>query len=264
MPGVKTPFGTIPKAGVYVVALAGGGALVYAYVKKKNAAKTPQATQAGLGTGTGQYGYGSSTYGYGAYGYGAYTYQPYGYGFGPNGLGEYPGGSYFGYGYYGAGVPVEVPQQASTNAQWSQAVVSALTAQGYTGQTVLGALGPYLTGRPVNSSQEQIIQAAIAVEGYPPIPGASGNPPGINTGGSGGGGGGQGGGGDEDTDKITIPQLAGMSAGEAHNVLVSIGLRPTAPAAQKPNMKVSGTNPKAGSQVKKGTKVTIQTKGYVK
>lgn len=254
MAGVMTPFGTVPKGGIYVAVLAGGGAVIYAYVKKKNKAKTPQATQAGLGTGTGQYGYGSSTYGYGNYGYGAYTYQPYGYGFGPNGLGEYPGGNYYGYGYYGAGVPVEVPQQASTNAQWSQAAVSALTAQGYTGQQVLGALGPYLSGQAVNQSQEAIIQAAIAVEGYPPIPGASGNPPGINHGTSGGGGGGG------DSDKVPVPNVIGGSAGDAHNIIVAAQLKPVSKprTINDPSFwKVTQQTPKAGTQVSQHSTVTF-------
>lgn len=256
MPGVKTPFGTVPKSGVYLAVIAGGGAMVYAYVKKKNKAKTAAATaQTPANTGQ-QYGYGS-TYAYGNYGYGAYTYEPYGYGFGPSGLGEYPGGSYYGYGYYGAGVPVEVPQQASTNAQWSQATVSALTAQGYTGQTVLGALGPYLTGKQVTPAQEQIIQAAIAVEGYPPIPGPSGNPPGIVTAGSGGGGTGQGGG---DTQKVPVPNVVGGSAGDAHNLIVAAQLRPASrpSSINDPSFwKVTSQTPKAGTQVRQDSTVTF-------
>lgn len=186
---INTPFGKVPRWGLVLAVTAGGGALVFAYVKEKNA-KNKSATAAPTGAyGYGSYGYGA--YGYGAYGYGAYTYEPYGYGFGPYGLGSYPGGSYYGYGYYGAGVPMQVPMQASTNAQWSQAAISALTAQGYTGQQVLSAIGPYLAGKQISTEQSSIIQQAIAVEGYPPVEGATGFPPGINTGGTGGGGGGQ-------------------------------------------------------------------------
>lgn len=62
---------------------------------------------------------------------------------------------------------------------------------------------------------------------------------------------------------VAVPNVANMSAGQAHNALVAANLVPTAPAAQKPNMKASGTNPAAGTQVPKGSKVTIQTSGYV-
>ena len=76
-----------------------------------------------------------------------------------------------------------------------------------------------------------------------------------------GGGTGTGTGGDKGL--ITVPDLAGKSAGDAHNALVALGLVPVAPPAQRANMKVWYTNPRAGSEVSKGTHVTIDTKGYI-
>jgi hypothetical protein len=65
------------------------------------------------------------------------------------------------------------------------------------------------------------------------------------------------------TTLVTVPNLAGQSAGAAHNALVALGLVPTAPAGQKDNMKVSYTNPGFGARVAPGSKVLIETSGYV-
>jgi Fibronectin type III domain len=180
---VKVPFiGETNKATLGIAVLAGVGALGYAYFKKKKAAS---ATAAASGAGQYAYGYGSQ------YAYGSSQYSPYGYGYGPFGLGAYGGSGNYGYGYYGAGTgspDEEVPSQASTNAEWSEATVSALTAQGFAGQDVLTALGLYLTGSPMSALQVQIVQAAIAAEGYPPVAGSNGYPPAINSGGTTGGG----------------------------------------------------------------------------
>lgn len=180
---VKVPIiGQTNKATLFIAGLAGVGALGYSLWKKKKAASATTAT-----TGTYAYGYGATS----GYGYGAEAYAPYGYGFGPEGLGAYGGSGNYGYGYYGAGtstVGEEVPSQASTNAEWSEATVSALTAQGFAGQDVLTALGLYLTGSPMSALQVQIVQAAIAAEGYPPVAGSNGYPPAINSGGTTGGG----------------------------------------------------------------------------
>lgn len=62
---------------------------------------------------------------------------------------------------------------------------------------------------------------------------------------------------------VTVPNEAGKSAGQAHNDLVAAGLVPVAPESQKANYKVWYTNPRAGSHVAKGTKVTINTRGTV-
>lgn len=180
---VKVPvLGKVNKPTLFVAGLAGVAALGYAWYKNKKQTAAAAASTTTTPTVNPGYGY--------AYGYGAYEYEPYGYGYGPFGLGAYGGAGEYGYGYYGAGEPVneEVPAAATTNAQWSEAAVTALGAAGWSSQDVLTALGLYLTGAPVSSTQQSIIQAAIAAEGYPPAPGASGYPPGINTGGTTGGG----------------------------------------------------------------------------
>lgn len=158
--------------------LIGGGVAVivggYVMLKKKN--------QGASGSASGAY-----AYGYGAYGYGAMTSVPLAYGYGSQGYGYYGyGGAYGGMGGYGSPAPPSVPAQvATTNAGWAQAAESYLTSQGYASMTVAAALGKYLTGQTVNSSDQAIIEAAIAFEGYPPTAGANNYPPNIHTAGQG-------------------------------------------------------------------------------
>jgi hypothetical protein len=169
--------GETNKSTLLIAGLAGVTALGWALWKDK---KTKKAAAAVPASATAQSAAAGAASGYG---YGAYAYQPYGYGYGPEGLGAYGGQGDYGYGYYGAGEPVneEVPGAAATNAQWSEAAMTALTSAGWAATDVLTALGLYITGSPVSATQQQIIQAAIAAEGYPPSPGASGYPPAINT-----------------------------------------------------------------------------------
>lgn len=78
--------------------------------------------------------------------------------------------------WYGAGssssgdVTSSTQQPLTTNAQWSQyARDQLLSADVASGQAISEALGNYLAGRPLTSSQQTIVQAAIAYAGYPPV-----------------------------------------------------------------------------------------------
>src|SRR5208282_167517 len=190
MADIKVFGKNVPKWVVYGGVIGGGGGLIYAYVHNKNKAKAAASAATTPNTAsTYAYGYGSQQYAYGSqYGYGAYGYA--------SGSGDAGIGTNYGYGYYNAGQPQEYSPQATTNAEWSAAAISALTAQGFTGTQVLGALGPYLAGQAISTSQASVVQAAIAVEGYPPVPGQNGDPPGIKTGGGGGG----------QTSNVTVPK----------------------------------------------------------
>lgn len=247
MADVKIFGKNVPKWVVYGGVIGGGGGLIYAYVHNKNKAKAA-ATATPNSASTYAYGYGSAApqYAYGSdYGYGAYGYA--------SGTGDTGIGTNYGYGYYNAGQPQEYSPQATTNAQWSAAAVSALTAQGYTGTQVLGALGPYLAGQPISASQASVVQAAIAVEGYPPVPGQNGDPPGIKTA-TGGGGTGQ-------TSNVTVPHTIGQPQEAAFAILSTAGLKPkgtkTIPGK---TLTVQSSNPPAGASVAKGSTVTLTSK----
>ena len=171
-----------PKARPWLIGgvVVGGGLLGWSYYRQKKNAATAASTDTSSAdtSGTSQ---DMSAYDPNA-DYGAYTYGA------DSGLGGFDQGG----GYYGAGsvFPTAPPETAVNNAQWSEAAVSALTEQGYEGQAVLAALGVYLTGGTVSAQQASIVQAAIAAEGYPPVDGPSGFPPGIRYASAGGGGGG--------------------------------------------------------------------------
>lgn len=57
----------------------------------------------------------------------------------------------------------------TTNSQWSQYAASQLSGTGSMDYTdVLVTLGQYLSGAPLSTQQQSVVQAAIAVAGYPP------------------------------------------------------------------------------------------------
>lgn len=184
-------------------------------------------------------------------------YIPYGYGYGPDGLGDYGSadgsGSYSdmgtGAGYYNAGTPtpVQVQSQATTNAQWVQAAISALTSQGYTATQVTAALGAYTTGSNLTADQVAIVNAAIGVEGYPPVAGNGGYPPNIKSQNSAQTG---------QTSNITVPNVVGKRADVAFAELRAHNLNPTPGGIAAANI-VTITNPPAGASVAPKSKITV-------
>lgn len=58
----------------------------------------------------------------------------------------------------------------TTNAQWSQYAATQLVASDVWSYTdIITALGKYLNKQPLSQTEQQIVQAAIAVAGYPPV-----------------------------------------------------------------------------------------------
>lgn len=101
----------------------------------------------------------------------------------------------------------------TTNAQWTQYALTQLEVSDTWSTTdILAALGAYLSRTPLTAAQLQIVNAAVAIAGYPPVGGSipittvppgtdpgtgtgTGGDPGTGTGSGGGGGGSSGGGG---------------------------------------------------------------------
>lgn len=72
------------------------------------------------------------------------------------------------------------------NGSWAQYVEQAL---GSTGEdATAAAIAKYLNGQQVTSAQQSIIEEAIAIANYPPVPGSGGFPPSIKLGTDTGGG----------------------------------------------------------------------------
>lgn len=96
----------------------------------------------------------------------------------PGGYGftGYSGGS--GSGPFGSGAPGNF----NSNAEWAQYVENyEVTNLGADAPTVGNAIGKYLTGQPLTTDQQGLVQSAIAIAGYPPVSGPNGNPPGFAT-----------------------------------------------------------------------------------
>lgn len=79
--------------------------------------------------------------------------------FGFGGGGSSTGGSVDDFGFHG-----------TTNAQWTQYATTQLVASDVWSYTdIVTALGLYLNDKPLDPTQQRIVQAAIAVAGYPPV-----------------------------------------------------------------------------------------------
>jgi hypothetical protein len=89
---------------------------------------------------------------------------------------QYPSGS------AGGGGGSSITTGFTSNSQWAQAVVQYMTDNStVTDPSQLQeALGKYLTGAAVTDTQKNLIEQAIAVQGYPPVAGTTGYPPAIN------------------------------------------------------------------------------------
>jgi len=82
----------------------------------------------------------------------------------------------------GGSVPSTGTGSYATNGEWSQAAIEYMINNGLvTDSTQLAAaLGKYITGAYADDISVQLIDQAIAVQGYPPIAGVNGYPPSIN------------------------------------------------------------------------------------
>lgn len=231
------------KPAVWIAVAGAGGIGFFLYERKK--AKTT-ATTTDSTTGTDATATDPNAVDTGAQ-YDTSGYIPDGYGYG------YDSGG--GGGFYSAGVssPYQVssaapqPTAATTNAEWDQAAVSALTAQGYNGMAVSAALGAYLAGASLTADQVRIVQAAIGAEGYPPVAGANGYPPQIKSQNSGQPG---------QTSNITVPNVVGKRADVAFAELRAHNLTPAPGGIAAANI-VTSTNPPAGAHVAPKSKITV-------
>jgi hypothetical protein len=159
---------------------------------------------------------------------------------------SYENGTLTGTAYSSTSGSAQTGANYANNAQWSQAAQQGLTEIGYNATDVAAALGDYLNGIPLSSDYVSIVQTALAEYGNPPagsysIVQSSGTP--TSTSGT-----------------IPVPNVVGMSAGNAHNTLVAAGLVPADPNANvagEPQKTVTATSPAAGADVTAGSKVEL-------
>jgi Fibronectin type III domain len=159
---VKVPLvGELPKWSVY-----GGGTLMLGFAgvwyyrrrQASSAASTTASSTDATATDTG------SGYGDGGYGYGGDTSL----GSDPYGLYDPNTGQYL---YPGTGAPGPTVPVITTDAEWTQQVVTILQSSGYDPQSVTSAIGLAFAGHCLTADQETLWSAAVAVGGTPPAPG---------------------------------------------------------------------------------------------
>lgn len=141
----------------------------------------------------------------------------------------------------------------SNNSAWSDWVIQELQAQNFNIDVgaLTDAIGLYLNGQPVDATQAQYVFNSRAIGGDPPVAGTNGYPPNLRTNGSTGGGSGNG------TGTIQVPNIVGLSAGQAHDAIVAAGLVPTQASGGHASDIVTSQNPTAGTNVAVGSTVTI-------
>jgi hypothetical protein len=143
----------------------------------------------------------------------------------------------------------------TTNSQWGQAAESAL---GSSGTDAIGtAIGKYLQGQPLTSDQVTVIQQAMALVGSPPVPGANGDPPGIQTTGTAANP-------PTTTNKGQkgVPNVVGQRATPAIATLKAAGFKASTVPVRNPQSEytVTAQAPEGGKVATVGTSVTLTVK----
>jgi hypothetical protein len=93
------------------------------------------------------------------------------------GLGDY--GGYLAAAPAGASIPGA--GGFTTNGEWAQQAETDLGGLGIDQNALSAALGQYLTGQPLTTAAQQLVDQAIAEENYPPVAGPGGYPPAMKT-----------------------------------------------------------------------------------
>jgi len=253
---VKTPFGTISKKTAGIGAVIAGVLIVIVYERQKSASAATAASTAAAVPAAATAGslIGSSSDPYPADGtvgnpadlystdpstgetYGDEQSGAYGYG----GTGSYGGG----------GGSYSTTGQYTSNSQWSQAAQADLVNANHTAETAAAALGVYITGAPATPAQQALIEQAIAFEGYPPVSGHTGMPPGINLAAAPPGG-------TATPGEVTVPKVTSLSGAQAVSRLRAAHLRGQLPAGRHGTYTVASQNPAAGSKVAQDTIIEL-------
>ena len=121
------------------------------------------------------------------------------------------------------------------------------------GVALTSALGKYVAGADITPEQETLVQQATGIEGYPPVPGAAGYPPGVHLSGS------------QTTPpaaaKVKVPNVVGMEQDAAFARLSAAGLHASGATAVPGKVHtVTREDPAAGTSVAKGSTVQLTSK----
>lgn len=138
----------------------------------------------------------------------------------------------------------------TSNAAWAQAVEAGLTDVGYSATDVASALGAYLTQQPVDSTQANIIQVAIAEYGNPPVGSLQiittpvSGPTTTST---------------STPVKIQVPDVKGDTIDAAEKLITAVGLKSDIKQSLKRGTSyyVNSQTPAAGTSIAKGSTVDL-------
>jgi hypothetical protein len=143
----------------------------------------------------------------------------------------------------------------SNNAAWNDWVIQELQARNPSvdAGALVDALGLYLNGQPVSTSQRTLVFDATAIGGNPPVAGPNGFPPKVQITGSGGGSGGG--------TPVIVPSVVHDRVADANTKLKAAGLKSSVPP-RKPNTgyTVTRQSPAAGRRVAEGSTVRLTVK----
>lgn len=135
----------------------------------------------------------------------------------------------------------------TSDSAWAQYAENYLTATvGLAAADVSAALGNYIDGLPVTSTQQTIISQAIAFAGNAPVAGPGGNPPGIVAQPNNGGGTGP---------QSAVPNVVGQALSAAESAVTAAGFTYQVQGASSGT--VSAQSPAGGTAASAGTLVTL-------
>lgn len=152
----------------------------------------------------------------------------------------------------------------ATNAEWAQQAETDLAGIGIDPVALAGALGHYLTGSPLSTAEESLVDTARAEEGDPPVAGATGYPPAmhITATGSGSGNGTPPPGGTPppaSTPKVKVPSVVGQRATPAIAAIQKAGFVAHTSSVRNSasEYKVNSQTPGGGAMAAKGSTVDL-------
>lgn len=153
----------------------------------------------------------------------------------------------------------------TTNAEWAQQAEQDLSGIGVDPVALSAALGHYLTGSPLSTAEQGLVDQARAEEGDPPVAGAGGYPPAMHatpTGSGSGNGTPPPGGTPPPAATAVVPGVVGKRVNDAIAVLQKAGFKYHTSSERDPisEYSVNSQTPGAGAKAAKGSTVDLGIK----
>jgi hypothetical protein len=153
----------------------------------------------------------------------------------------------------------------TTNAEWAQQAEADLSGIGVDPVALSGALGHYLTGSPLSTAEQSLVDQARAEEGDPPVAGAGGFPPAMHstpTGSGSGNGTPPPGGSPPPGPLVVVPPVVGKRVNDAIAALQKAGFSYHLSSERDPisEYSVNSQTPGGNTRAPKGSRVNLGIK----